>query len=166
LNFIFIILLYFLFYLKYFIIWIIQRKRDEEEEEDNDNKLESPKKHRFINFRNPISLQNTVTPVKNAVKNSYNLVKTQLIRKYPTEFYQKFVGGDPTLNETLWCSDNSRYKLLMIVGNQNKKVYEVNIIIIIIKYIFINVKIYFFFLYCKPNHYIIYIYKFLKKRFL
>jgi len=102
-----------------------KKRKREEEEDDDDNKLESPKKHRFINFKNPINLQNTVTPVKNVVKNSYNLVKNQLIGNYPTEFYQKFVGGNPTINETLWCSDNSRYKLLMIVGNQNKKVYEV-----------------------------------------
>jgi len=72
-----------------------------------------------------------VSPVKRAVRNTYNMVKNQLFSPYkivekdPLEFFQKFTGTGPSINETLWDSDCSRYKLLMIIGNENIKVYEV-----------------------------------------
>jgi len=112
-----------------------KRKRYEDEsEEESEN--ESPKRHlsdRIHDIRNSISLHDTVTPVTNAVKNTLNLVKTQflspysIIEKCPIEFYKKFVDDGPTLNETLWNSNQSRYKLLIIVGNQcqSMRVYEV-----------------------------------------
>jgi len=80
-----------------------------------------------------INVSDTVTPVKRAVRNTYNLVKNQLfspnkfIEKDPLDFYERFIGTGLSLNETLWSSNNSRYKLLMIIGNQKMKVYEVNI---------------------------------------
>jgi hypothetical protein len=106
------------------------RKRKRFEYEEDDDKMEPPKRRVGDQFFK-INVSDTVTPVKRAVRNTYNLVKNQLfspnkfIEKDPLDFYERFIGTGLSLNETLWSSNNSRYKLLMIIGNQKMKVYEV-----------------------------------------
>jgi hypothetical protein len=107
-----------------------KRKRREDENEEEDKEME-PQKTRIGEGLFKININETVTPVKHAISNTYNLVKSQIFspikrtENIPIEFYKKFIGIGPSLNETLWSSNYSRYKLLMILGNQKMKIYEV-----------------------------------------